>query len=268
MRLSIIGGGVMGEAIIAGVLTQQLTSAEAITVSDTSPQRRALLSQKYGVLTTSNNREALANGDIIILAIKPQTLPQVMAELKGLAQPQQVILSIVAGATIATLEASLGHHLLVRVMPNTPAQIGEGMSVWTSTQDVEEEHKAAVRSILGALGREIYVPEESYIDMATAVSASGPAYIFLLIEALIDAAVHIGMPRDMAEVCVLQMILGSARFALSLGQHPAQLRNMVTSPGGTTTEGLLRLEEGGFRALLIQAVIAAYEKALSLGGER
>jgi pyrroline-5-carboxylate reductase len=187
-----------------------------------------------------------------------------MRELAGSLQPEQLVLSIVAGATLATLARGLSHRTLVRVMPNTPAQIGEGMSVWTATSEVTERQKEMTRSILGALGKEIFVAEEKFIDMATAVSGSGPAYIFLVAEALVDAAVHIGIPRDMATELVLQTILGATRLAQVSGKHLAELRNQVTSPGGTTTEGLLRLEEGGLRALFAHAIISAYEKALNL----
>jgi pyrroline-5-carboxylate reductase len=202
--------------------------------------------------------------EVVVLAIKPVSLRGVMAELKGLLQPEQVVLSIVAGASIATLCRGLDHKIVVRAMPNTPAQIGEGVTVWTTTSEVKEERQQEVRSLLSALGRQIYVSEEKYIDMATAVSGSGPAYIFLIIESLIDASVHIGLPRGLAQDLVLETISGAAHLVQKSAKHPAELRNLVTSPGGTTAEGLLQLEEGGLRALLAQAVIAGYEKAKML----
>jgi pyrroline-5-carboxylate reductase len=152
-------------------------------------------------------------------------------------------------------------------MPNMPAQIGEGMTVWTTASEVSERQKDMAQSILAALGEELYVSAEKYIDMATAVSGSGPAYVFLVIEALTDAGVHIGLPRDMAEKMVIQTVLGSARSVKATGKHPAELKNKVTSPGGTTAEGLLQLESGGLRSLLLRAVIAAYEKSKSLGAK-
>jgi pyrroline-5-carboxylate reductase len=151
-------------------------------------------------------------------------------------------------------------------MPNTPAQIGEGMTVWTATSDVTTSGRAGARDIFAALGREAYVPEEKYLDMATAVSGSGPAYVFLFIEALIDAGVHIGLPRDLASTMAMQTVLGSTRYALETGRHPAELRNQVTSPGGTTVEALRALEAGGLRAAVLDAVIGAYEKSRALGG--
>jgi pyrroline-5-carboxylate reductase len=183
-----------------------------------------------------------------------------MKGLKGELKEEQLVLSIVAGAKIDTIRRGLGHDKVVRVMPNTPAQVGEGMSVWTSTAAVSQKQKDTVQTILRAMGKEIYFSDEKY-------SGSGPAYIFLIMEALIDAAVHIGLPRELAGELVAQTVMGSAHMTRESGKHPAELKNRVTSPGGTTAEGLLCLEEGGVRAIMAQAVIAAYEKAKLLGGE-
>lgn len=266
MQIAFIGGGVMGTAMIKGLLARKLVSPDAIIASDISPARLEALGRDYAIRTTSDNKHALEGREIVVLAIKPQNLGQVMAELKGHLGPEQLALSIVAGADLAQLSRGLAHNGVVRVMPNMPAQIGEGMSLWTATSQVSQKKKEAVGSILGALGKEIYVTDERYLDMATAVSGSGPAYIFLIIESLIDAAVHIGLPRDIAGELVLQTVLGAARFAQDTGKHPAELRNLVTSPGGTTAEGLLQLEEGGLRAILAQAVFAAHNKAEELRG--
>jgi pyrroline-5-carboxylate reductase len=213
----------------------------------------------------SSNQQAIERSDIVILAIKPQNLAEVMAELNGQLEPTQLVLSIIAGARINNLCHGLNHSCLVRVMPNTPAQIGEGMSVWTAAAEVSEQQKESVSSILSATGKEIYVDNEKYLDMVTAVSGSGPAYVFLLAESLVDAATHIGLPRDTASELVLQTLLGSGHLIQKSGKEPAELRRMVTSPGGTTAEALLRLEEGNFSDLILQAVIAAYEKAKRLG---
>jgi len=218
------------------------------------------------VAVMNNNRLAVDKGEVVVLAIKPQNLIEVMAELKGQLKPTQLVLSIIAGARINTLCLGLNHSRVARVMPNTPAQIGEGISVWTATAEVTEQQKGWVGSILGAMGKEICVDDERYIDMATAVSGSGPAYIFLIIESLVEAAVHIGLPRDMAQELVLQTVLGSGHFMQKSGKQPAELRRMVTSPGGTTAEALLQLEKGGFSDLLMQAVSAAYNRAKGLGG--
>jgi pyrroline-5-carboxylate reductase len=175
-------------------------------------------------------------------------------------------MSIMAGVTISSIKSALNHEAVVRAIPNTPAQIGEGMTVWTATPAVADGAKESISRVLSVLGQEIYVADEKYIDMATAVSSSGPGYVFLVIEAMIDAAVHIGLRRDMAVPMVLQTVLGSARYAQETGKHPAELRNQVTSPGGTTTEGLQVLEDAAVRAAFTEAIEAAYEKAKELGG--
>ena len=266
MKIAFIGAGLMGEAIISGLLARGTVGAGDISASDVSAKRLEAIGDKYGVGCTGDNREAARGSEVVVLAVKPQTLAGVMAELKGTLDAGQMVLSIVAGASLALIGEGLGHAPVVRAMPNTPAQIGQGITVWTATSAVGEAQREKARAILSALGEEVYVPDEKYIDMATAVSGSGPAYIFLVIESLIDAAVHIGLPRELAEKLVIETALGSARLARQSGQHPAVLRDMVTSPGGTTAEGLLRLEERGLRAILAQAVISAYEKARRLAG--
>jgi pyrroline-5-carboxylate reductase len=260
MRIAFVGGGAMGEAIIKCLLTKKVAAPQDIVVSDVSPLRRELLSKEYGVSTLADNGKAVENADLVILAVKPQNLPQAMEEIKGLS-PEQVVLSIVAGATLSSLCQGLNHSSVIRAMPNMPAQIGEGMTVWTATTEIKQKQKELAQTVLGALGKEIYVADEKYLGMATALSGSGPAYVFLFIEALIDAGVHIGLPRDIAQELVIQTVLGSTRTVEKTSKHPADLRNMVTSPGGTTTEALLQLEKGGFRSLLLEAVAAAYKKA-------
>ncbi len=265
MKIAFIGGGNMGEAMLSAILDKGLSRPQAISVSDNAEARRQYLEQKYSVAVMSSNQQAVDRADVVVLAIKPQNLVEVMAELKGHLEPAQLLLSIIAGARIDTLCLGLNHNCVVRAMPNTPAQIGEGMSVWTATLAVTELQKEWAGSILGAMGKEIYVGDEKYIDMATAVSGSGPAYIFLFMESLVNAAVHIGLPRGMAQELVLETMLGSGRFVQSSGKPLVELRRMVTSPGGTTAEALLQLEKGGFSELVKQAVSAAYNKAKSLG---
>ncbi|MCX6023205.1 MAG: pyrroline-5-carboxylate reductase [Chloroflexi bacterium] len=266
LRLGFIGGGIMGEAMIKGLLEQRVTTPDRIVVTDISEGRCRHLAHTYGIHTyASNNPAALDGADFVVVAVKPQNLGELYQELRGLFAQEQVLVSIIAGAGISTLAGNLGHPAVVRVMPNTPGQIGQGISVWTATPEVSEPQRKTVRTILGALGEEIFAPSEHYLDMATALSGSGPAYVFLFLEALIDAGVHIGMPRDMATRLTLQTVLGSAQLAITSGRHPAELRNMVTSPGGTTTEGLLRMETAGFRSLITHAVIAAFEKSVALG---
>ncbi len=266
MNIAFIGGGAMGEAMLSAILDKGLSPSQAISVSDINEARRQHLEHKYGVAVMSNNRLAPNNSEVVVLAIKPQNLAEVMAELNGQLKPTQLVLSIIAGARISSLCLGLNHNCVVRAMPNTPAQIGEGISVWTAAADVTEQQKGWAGSILGTMGKEIYVNDEKYIDMATAVSGSGPAYIFLFMESLIEAAVAIGLPRDMAKELVLQTVLGSGHFIQKSGKSLAELRRMVTSPGGTTAEALLQLEKGKFSELLMQAVSAAYNKAKRLGG--
>ena len=267
MKIAFIGGGNMGEAMLSAILARGLSPPQSISVSDINEARRQHLEQKHGVAVMSSNRLAAEKGEVVVLAVKPQNLAEVMAELSGQLKPAQLVLSIIAGATIQTLSSGLSHNRVVRAMPNTPAQIAEGISLWTATAEVSEQQRGWASSILGAIGKEIYVDDEKYIDMATAVSGSGPAYFFLLAEALVEAAVRIGLPGDMAQELVLQTMLGSGHLIQESGKQPAELRRMVTSPGGTTAEALGELEKGGFSDLITQAVRAAYDKAKRLGKE-
>ena len=259
LRIAFIGGGAMGEAMVRCLLAKKVALPQDMVVSDISPVRRELLSREYGVGTSADNSKTVANAELIILAVKPQNLPLVMQEIKA-PSPEQLVLSIVAGATVSSLCRGLNHSSVVRAMPNMPAQIGEGMTIWTATTETKQRQKELAHTVLGALGKEVYVTDEKYLDMATALSSSGPAYVFLFIEALVDAGVHIGLPRDMAEELVIQTILGSTLTVEKTGKHPAELKNMVTSPGGTTTEALLQLEKGGLRSVLLEAVAAAHKK--------
>lgn len=265
MKITFIGGGNMGEAMLSAILGRKLSQSQSISLSDVSQPRRQYLEQKYGVAVTGDNRLATNRADVVVLAIKPQNLAEVMAGLNGQLKPAQLVLSIVAGAKINTLCRGLDHNCVVRAMPNTPAQIGEGITVWAATAEVTEQQKGWAGSILGAMGKEIYVDDEKYLDMATAVSGSGPAYVFLFVEALVDAARHIGLPRDMAQELVLETLLGSGHFLQKSGKQPLELRRMVTSPGGTTAEALRQLEKGKFTELVKRAVEAAYDKAQRLG---
>lgn len=268
MKVAIIGGGTMGEAITAGLIHKNVTQAQAIVASDTVQDRLKYLKDTYKIKTVDRNTEAAKQGQVVILAVKPQVLQAAMSDLLGIIRPNQLVLSIVAGATIDTIRKGLGHDAVVRAIPNTPAQIGQGISVWAATGTVNPNQRDMVRQILGALGKEVCVSEERYIDMATAISGSGPAYVFLFIEAFIDAAVHLGFQRPLAQDLALQTVLGSAMFMEKSGKHPAELRNMVTTPAGTTAEGLLALEEGGMRAAMVKAAVAAFARSRALGSEK
>ncbi|MBM3948140.1 MAG: pyrroline-5-carboxylate reductase [SAR202 cluster bacterium] len=268
MKITFIGGGIMGEALIAGLLRAKLAAPADIAVSEPVDTRRSLLVQKYGVRADLLARSVVPGANLVVLSVKPQNLGDLMPDLAKLLQPGQAVVSIIAGARIETLAKGLGTSAIVRVMPNTPAQIGAGMTVWTATPSVPRDQVNATRDMLRTLGEEAYVTDEKLIDMATALSASGPAYVFLFIESLIDAGVHLGMSRDMARRLVLQTVLGSAQMVKETGRHPAEMRDMVTSPGGTTAEALLALERAGFRRAILDAVIAAYEKSKRLGEQK
>ena len=265
MKIGLIGGGAMSEAIIRGVLASSVTKPENITVSDPVDQRRKTLRDMYSVAATSANDEVVKNADTIIIAVKPQTLDEALKPLSGHLNAKKVVVSITAGIRIERVRNILKHDQVIRVMPNTPAQIGMGMSVWTAATDTTEGQKHQAQTILAALGKEMYVDTERFIDMATAVSGSGPAYVLLFIESFIDAAVNVGLPREQAHEMVLQTLSGTTELLAQSNEHPANLRNMVTSPGGTTADALQALEEGGMRASLTIAVQRAFEKSLSLG---
>ena len=257
----------MGEAMLSAILGKGLATAESVTASDISDSRREYLHRQYGVAVTGENRQAIVGRDVVILAVKPQNLAEVMTEIKGALTPEQLVLSIVAGARLGTLREGLGHTSVVRAMPNTPAQIGEGMTVWTATPEVTRQQREWAGAILGAMGHEIAVDDEDRIDMATAVSGSGPAYLFFFVEALIDAAVQVGFPHEMARELVLATVHGAGHLLQESDHEPAELRRMVTSPGGTTAAAISRLEEGRFGELLRAAVDAAYRRAKEMGGK-
>lgn len=266
-RIAFIGPGVMAEAMIAGLLRQKLAKPENITIAGPRTERGDELSKKYGIKSTTDNSSAAAHADVVVLSVKPQRLSEVMKGLKGI-RSDALVLSIIAGANIKKISTGLKHKSVVRSMPNTPGQIGEGITVWTCSKEVTDEQQAMARALLGALGEEVFVEDESYLDMATALSGSGPAYVFLFTEALIDAGVHMGFPRRIAEQLVLQTIKGSASYYDHAQRHPATLRNQVTSPGGTSAEALYYLEKAGFRTAISRAVWAAYQRSLELGKEK
>ncbi len=250
--------------MIAGVLERKLLEPSAIIASHPRTDRRAALQEKYGIQVTSKNAEAAERGDVVVLSIKPQVMPRVLPELQPVLLPQKLVISIIAGAYTRALRDGLGHQALVRAMPNTPAQVGAGMSVWYATPETTASQREQARALLGALGRELRVEDERFVGMATAVSGTGPTYAFLVMEALIDSAVHLGFPRHLAHDLVLETLKGSVAFAERSGKHPAQLRDMVTSPGGTSAAALHELERGRLRTVLADAVWAAYQRTLTI----
>ena len=258
----------MGEAILAALLEKRLCKPADITVSDISDSRRQYLKQKYHVAVTVDNKEAVKDKNVVVLAVKPQNIKEVLADLKGNLKPDQLILSIVAGVKISTISQGTGHRKVVRSMPNTPAQIGLGMSGWTATQGVTTAQKKSTRIILGAMGKEIYFDDEKYLDMVTAVSGSGPAYFYLFVESLIDGAVALGLKRQDAETLVLQTMLGATHLLSKSSKTPAELRHDVTSKGGTTELAIAVFEKSNLSGIVNKAVQAAYQRAKELGNTK
>lgn len=268
MNISLIGGGVMAEAIVNGILGRRIAEATDVWIGEPVESRREDLSSRYGIATTRVNREAVQHGDLVILAVKPQQLDEILDDLHGTLASGQAVISIMAGVRIESIATGLKHETVIRVMPNTPSQISEGMSVWTASKSVSHTHKENTRAILKTLGEELYVDSESHIDIATALSGSGPAYVFLFIESMVAAGVKLGMAPEVALRLTLQTVLGSAKLTQETGKHPTELRNMVTSPGGTTAEALKVLAAAGFENTILQAITAAHEKAKQLGDEK
>lgn len=265
-KVAFIGSGVMGEAMIKGLLNRELLRPEQIVAADPREERGAELVQQYGLCFTTDNAAAADDADILVLSVKPQVLGAVLPIVRRGAHSASVVISIIAGAKIEMIANGLANASVVRAMPNTPAQIGQGITVWTATPEVLEPQRQQAKMLLSALGEEIYMDSESYLDMATALSGTGPAYVFMFMEAMIDAGVHMGFSRRDAEKLVLQTMRGSVEYAAQSGLHPAELRNQVTSPGGTSAEAIYHLEKGGLRTVLARAVWAAYQRSVSLGG--
>jgi len=266
-RIAFIGPGVMAEAMVAGLLRKKLVRPEDVWAAGPRAERGDQLQRQYGIHVTTDNALAVRRADVVVLSVKPQRLSEVMKGLRGI-RPEALVLSIVAGASLRKLASGLKHKAIVRSMPNTPGRIGEGITVWTASDDASARQRELARQILGAMGDEIFVEDESYLDMATALSGNGPAYVFLFTEALIDAGVHMGIPRRISEALVLKTLSGSASFYKRAAQHPAALRNQVTSPGGTSAEALYYLEKAGFRSAISRAVWAGYQRSVELGKEK
>lgn len=270
VHLSFIGCGVMAESMIAGLLHEKLVRAKQITGSHPREGRRQELEETYGIRMFASNAEAAgsvreAENSAVVLCVKPQRVSRVLQDLKGSVANSGLVVSIVAGAKTETISRELGTERVVRAMPNTPSQIGAGITAWTCTENVDQSERARVKYLLAALGKELYVETENMIDMATALSATGPTYIFMVMEALTDAGVHLGFSRDLAKELVQETMLGSVKFAMESHKHPAELRNMVTSPGGTSAEAIYQMEKGTLRTVLSKAVYAAYRRAVELG---
>lgn len=262
--IGIIGCGNMGEAIVKGLLKNGLYSPSEIIATDVRPERLKEIAAGCQIETTSNNQEAVDTADILILAIKPQSMEEVLKELKPKIQERHLIISIAAGVRLEKIEAILPKARVIRVMPNTPGLIGCGISaISCGSQIIKQDEETATR-IFSALGDVVKV-EEKLMDAVCALSGSGPAYIFLIIESLIVAGVKMGLSYNLAKRLVLATVVGSARLVAETGKHPAELRDQVTSPGGTTASALNIMETEGLRGIIQKAVLAAEKRAKELG---
>ncbi|MEZ4732145.1 MAG: pyrroline-5-carboxylate reductase [Caldilineaceae bacterium] len=263
--IAFIGSGAMGEAMIKGLLTRELVAANQIIGSDPVAARREFISRTYQVQSTDDNVWAVQQADIVVMSVKPQALTAVAATVQGALKPSAFVLSIMAGVSLKTLQNALQHDRIVRAMPNTPAQVNMGVTAWIATAAVDAMQREQTALMLGALGEQIPVDKEDFIDMQTGLGGSGPGFVFLIIEAMIDAGVQMGFSRADAQTIVLQTIAGSVALVKETGKHPAELRNLVTSAGGTTAAGIYALEKGGLRTTLTDAILAAYHRSQELG---
>ncbi|MFN3680641.1 MAG: pyrroline-5-carboxylate reductase [Nitrospira sp.] len=264
-NVAFIGGGRMAEALIGGLLSAKLYRPDQIRAADPDGDRRSSLQQQFGILVHSSNQEVADWGAVVVLAIKPQATEQVLRELNGHLAGKLVV-SVVAGWSISRIMDRVGAAScrVIRAMPNTPTLVKEGMTALSYGEGVREDEAALVRRLFEAVGKVVSV-EERLMDAVTGLSGSGPAYLFLAIEALTDGGVKMGLPREVAALLAAQTVLGAARMVLETGEHPARLRDRVVSPGGTTIAGLHCLERAGIRAALIEAVEAATKRSQELG---
>jgi len=263
--IAVIGSGTMGEALIKGLFRQSLIDPQNVIGADPWTERLEDLEARYHICTTTDNAAAVQDAEIIFLSIKPQVMGSVLNDIRGHVRPEALIFTIAAGVKIATIREGVGTDCIIRAMPNTPAQIGQGITVWTATDAVTGLQREQALTILKAMGEEVYVGDEHYLDMATALSGTGPAYVYLFMEAMVDAGVHLGFSRHIAEKLVFQTVIGSANYARQSDLHLAAVRNQVTSPGGTTAEALYHLDKGGFRTVLSRAIWAAYVRSAQFG---
>lgn len=266
-NIAFVGSGVMAEVMISGLLSQGGAEPDRIWASGPREERAAELRQAYGIRATTDNLEAVANADLVVLSVKPQTLHKVLPEVRKGIREGHLVMSIIAGARMKVIGSSLGHPAIVRCMPNLPCRIRRGMTVWTATPEVGAPARDEVRRILQTMGKEIYVSDELDVDRATAVNGTGPAIIAHFVKSLEDAANFIGEPRALARQSVLETIIGTAEMMISSDRHPAELIDSVTSPGGTTSRALHVLQQGRFGAILTDAIDAAFRRTVEMGDQ-
>jgi pyrroline-5-carboxylate reductase len=264
-KLGIIGGGVMGEALLSRLVSLGVYSPKSITVSEPAPERRQLLVEQYDVHVTTDNREVIETSAVVLLAIKPQIFDQVIRDLQVVRfEVPPLVISILAGVPLARLEAAMPGWPVIRAMPNTPATVGQGMTAISTGSRTMPEHSEQAKQIFAAVGQVVQVPE-NLMDAVTGLSGSGPGYVALVVEALADGGVAAGLPRAIANQLAVQTVLGTAHLLQQTAMHPAELKDRVTSPGGTTIAGVSCLEELGLRFALIEAVRAASRRSQELG---
>ena len=260
-----IGGGVMGEALLSRLLSQGLYAPDEIILGEPSPERRQVISEQYAVKTTGSNREVIEASRVILLAVKPQIFSSVARDFQGVhCETPPLVLSILAGLPLATLEDAVPGWPVVRAMPNTPSTVGAGMTAIALGSRTSPQHGELAHEIFSAVGQVVQVPE-GMMDAVTGLSGSGPGYVSIVIEALADGGVASGLPRSIANQLAVQTVLGTAQLLQKTGMHPAELKDRVTSPGGTTIAGIACLEELGMRSALIEAVRTASSRSRELG---
>ncbi len=264
-KMAFLGAGNMAEALVAGIVKGKLSKPEFVLATDISPARLEILKDRYGIQVGDQNLDAVSWADVIILCVKPQVINDVLAEIQASLSEKQLVISVAAGVSINRIQEIIGQTIpLVRAMPNTPAVIQEGVTALAGCRDLSLEQLSVAQKIFESVGQ-VVVVDEALMDAVTGLSGSGPAYIYLAIEALIDGGVRVGLPRNIAHVLAVQTVLGAAKMVKETNEHPALLKDRVTSPGGTTIAGVQRLEEGGLRATLIDAVEAATHRSRELG---
>jgi len=265
-NIGFIGGGNMGEAIVKGLLKVNVVKANQVYVCDIRKERLAYLRETYHIQTTEEISNLLGNVQIIVIAVKPQDVGSVLEEIKDKITPQQLLISIAAGIRTQYIESFLPEEIpVIRVMPNTPALVLAGMSALTPGQFATDEHLKVAETLFKAIGETVIVPEK-LMDAVTGLSGSGPAYVAVMIEAMADGGVKMGLPRPVALKLAAQTVLGTAKLLLETGIHPGQLKDMVSSPGGTTIAGLHIMEVGGVRGIIMEAIERATQRAQELGG--
>jgi pyrroline-5-carboxylate reductase len=263
--IAFLGAGQMAEAFVRGLLRAELLAAGDVWVSDIRAGRAEQLGRELGVNPASSNLDAVSHAELILVSVKPQDVPALLDEVGADVGSEQLVISIAAGVTLRTLEHRLPHHPpVIRVMPNTPALVQSGMAVLAPGARATAEHEAIALRLFGALGRALVLPER-HLDAVTALSGSGPAFLAVVAEALSDAGVRVGLPRDVAHLLAAQTMLGTGRMLADTGLHPALLKEAVTSPGGTSIAGVHAMERGGIRALIMDAIVAATERSAELG---